>query len=71
MLDGVLVPGGLDAVAVTGVWNRRPSDGSNRPQDSAEAKLSTAVCSGKIQLAAAQSTIATRWTTAPAKLGLT
>ncbi|MEV5951916.1 hypothetical protein [Streptomyces sp. NPDC051993] len=48
----------------------KPGGGPNNPKDSVEAKLSSAVCSGKVQLAAAQNAIATDWTTALAKLGL-
>ncbi|WP_438290565.1 hypothetical protein [Streptomyces sp. HUAS TT7] len=41
--------------------NHKPGGGTNNPKDSVEAKLSTAVCSGKVQLAAAQNAIATDW----------
>ncbi|MFI6688364.1 hypothetical protein [Streptomyces sp. NPDC050485] len=59
------------------IWTEPPSPGHkagggpNNPKDSVEAKLSAAVCSNKVQLAAAQNAIATDWTTALAKLGLT
>ncbi|WP_329461072.1 hypothetical protein [Streptomyces sp. NBC_01431] len=49
----------------------KPGGGPNNPKDTVEAKLSNAVYSGKIQLAAAHNAIATNWTTALAKLGLT
>ncbi|MFD9634966.1 hypothetical protein [Streptomyces violascens] len=58
------------------IWVEPPSPdhkqggGPNNPKDGVEAKLSSAVCSGKVQLAAAQNAIATDWTTALAKLGL-
>ncbi|MFJ8309913.1 MULTISPECIES: hypothetical protein [unclassified Streptomyces] len=50
--------------------DHKPGGGPNNPKDGVEAKLSSAVCSGKVQLAAAQTAIATDWTTAVAKLGL-
>ncbi|WP_406505455.1 hypothetical protein [Streptomyces sp. NBC_00212] len=46
------------------------SAGPNNPKDSVESKLHTAICSGKVPLAAAQKAIATDWTTALAILGL-
>lgn len=48
----------------------RPGSGPNNPKDGVENKLHTAVCSGKAQLADAQKDIATDWTTALAKLGV-
>ncbi|MFI9648393.1 hypothetical protein ACIHAA_19105 [Streptomyces sp. NPDC052040] len=45
--------------------------GINNKTDPVETKLHTAVCSGKVTLAAAQEAIATDWTTALSKLGLT
>ncbi|MFI6689696.1 hypothetical protein [Streptomyces sp. NPDC050485] len=51
--------------------DHKPGGGPNNPKDGVEAKLSSAVCPGKVQLAAAQNAIATDWTTALAKLGLT
>ncbi|KOU52292.1 hypothetical protein ADK54_07895 [Streptomyces sp. WM6378] len=50
--------------------DHKPGAGPNNPKDVVESKLSKAVCSGKVQLAAAQSAIATDWTTALAKVGL-
>ncbi|GGY62217.1 hypothetical protein GCM10010326_66340 [Streptomyces xanthochromogenes] len=51
--------------------NHQAGAGPNNPKDSDESKLHTAVCSGKVQLAAARDAIATDWTTALATLGLT
>ncbi|GAA4111309.1 hypothetical protein [Streptomyces hundungensis] len=59
------------------LWVEPPSPGHkqgagpNNPKDGVESKLHTAVCSGKVQLAAAQKAIATDWTTALVTLGLT
>lgn len=59
------------------LWVEPPSPGHkagagpNNPKDSVESKLHTAICSGKVQLAAAQNAIATDWTTALSTLGLT
>ncbi|MFF4185023.1 hypothetical protein ACFYZ9_17665 [Streptomyces sp. NPDC001691] len=50
--------------------DHKPGGGPNNPKDTVESKLSKAVCSGKVQLKAAQSAIATDWTTALAKLGI-
>jgi hypothetical protein len=44
--------------------------GVNNLKDPVESKLHTAVCSGKITLAAAQQAIVQDWTTALARLGL-
>ncbi|MEU2421030.1 hypothetical protein ABZ619_08295 [Streptomyces sp. NPDC007851] len=44
--------------------------GVNNRKDPVETKLHTAVCSGKITLAAAQRAIVTDWTTALSRLGL-
>ncbi|MGW5481526.1 hypothetical protein [Streptomyces sp. NPDC004008] len=44
--------------------------GINNKKDPVETKLHTAVCDGKVTLAAAQQAIATDWTTAMSKLGL-
>ncbi|MFF3911035.1 hypothetical protein ACFYZJ_34955 [Streptomyces sp. NPDC001848] len=44
--------------------------GINNKKDPVETKLHTAVCDGKVTLAAAQQAIASDWTTALAKLGL-
>ncbi|MFI7406565.1 hypothetical protein ACIBW9_39905 [Streptomyces sp. NPDC049541] len=44
--------------------------GINNKKDPVETKLHTAVCSGKVTLAAAQKAIATDWTTALQSLGL-
>jgi len=49
----------------------KPGSGVNKPKDKVEATLHTAVCSGKVTLAAAQQAIATDWATADQKLGLT
>jgi len=48
----------------------KPGSGVNNPKDKVEATLHTAVCSGKVTLAAAQEAIATDWVTADQKLGL-
>lgn len=42
----------------------RPGTGVNNPKDKVENTLHSLVCSGQVQLAAAQSAIATDWTTA-------
>ncbi|MFB7667116.1 hypothetical protein ACFC1R_24760 [Kitasatospora sp. NPDC056138] len=47
-----------------------PGKGPNNPKDSVETHLHTAICKGKVTLAAAQQAIATDWTTAEAKLGI-
>jgi hypothetical protein len=44
--------------------------GVNNKKDPVETKLHTAVCSGKVSLAAAQQAIVTNWTTALSTLGL-
>ncbi len=56
-------------------WNEpdpghRTHGGVNDKKDPVEAQLHTAVCTGKLTLAAAQKAIATDWTTALHKLGL-
>ncbi|MEU2874528.1 hypothetical protein ABZ769_35985 [Streptomyces olivoreticuli] len=48
----------------------KPGGGPNNPKNQVENKLHTAVCSGKTKLADAQQAIATDWTSALAKLGL-
>ncbi|MFJ5035700.1 hypothetical protein ACIQB5_48700 [Streptomyces sp. NPDC088560] len=48
----------------------KPGGGINNKKDPVETKLHTAVCSGKVTLAAAQNAIATDWTTALQSLGL-
>lgn len=48
----------------------RAGAGPNNPKDQVENVLHSAVCSGKVGLAAAQQAIATDWTTAESKLGL-
>lgn len=48
----------------------KPTDGVNNPKDIVENKLSAAVCSGRVPLAAAQNAIATDWTTALHRLGV-
>ena len=48
----------------------KPGGGINNKKDPVETKLHTAVCSGKVTLAAAQNAIVTDWTTALSKLGL-
>ncbi|MFG2951920.1 hypothetical protein [Streptomyces adustus] len=48
----------------------RKGSGVNNLKDPVETKLHTAVCSGKVTLAAAQQAIATDWTTALSTLGL-
>ena len=48
----------------------KPGSGVNNPKDKVEATLHTAVCSGKVTLAAAQQAIAGDWVTADQKLGL-
>ncbi|MFF4815138.1 hypothetical protein ACFY2K_11175 [Kitasatospora sp. NPDC001309] len=47
-----------------------PGKGPNNPKDSVETHLHTAICKGQVTLAAAQQAIATDWTTAEAKLGI-
>ena len=47
-----------------------PGTGVNNLKDPVETKLHTAVCSGQVTLAAAQRAIASDWTTALSKLGL-
>ena len=47
----------------------KPGSGVNNPKDKVEAMLHTAVCSGKVTLAAAQQAIASNWATADQKLG--
>lgn len=44
--------------------------GVNKEKDPVETKLHTAVCSGKVTIAAAQQAIVIDWTTALSKLGL-
>ncbi|MFF2133704.1 hypothetical protein ACFVW1_52025 [Streptomyces olivochromogenes] len=44
--------------------------GANNLKDPVETKLHTAVCTGKVTLAAAQKAIVTDWSTALSKLGL-
>jgi hypothetical protein len=57
------------------LWVEPPSPGHkagagpNNPKDGVESKLHTAICSGKVKLAAAQQAIATDWTTALATVG--
>lgn len=48
----------------------KPGTGVNNKKDPVETKLHTAVCSGQVTLAAAQRAIASDWTTALSKLGL-
>ena len=48
----------------------KPGTGVNNDKDPVENKLKSAICSGKVTLAAAQEAITTDWTTALAKLGL-
>ncbi|MGW1048761.1 hypothetical protein [Streptomyces sp. NPDC002521] len=48
----------------------KPGGGINNKKDPVETRLHTAVCSGKVTLAAAQKGIATDWTTAEKTLGL-
>ncbi|MFG3207754.1 hypothetical protein [Streptomyces sp. NPDC048192] len=48
----------------------RAHGGVNNKKDPVEAQLHTAVCAGRITLAAAQKAIATDWTTALQKLGV-
>ncbi|GAA2229193.1 MULTISPECIES: hypothetical protein [Kitasatospora] len=58
------------------LWVEPPSPdhvagkGPNNPKDSVETHLHTAICKGKVTLAAAQQAIATDWTTAETKLGI-
>ncbi|MFD8753568.1 hypothetical protein ACFV0O_21730 [Kitasatospora sp. NPDC059577] len=47
-----------------------PGKGPNNPKDSVETHLHTAICKGQVTLAAAQQAIATDWTTAEVKLGI-
>ena len=48
----------------------RPGSGVSNPKDRVEATLHTAVCSGRVTLAAAQQAIAGDWVTADQRLGL-
>ncbi|MFF7358354.1 hypothetical protein ACFZA1_37865 [Streptomyces filipinensis] len=48
----------------------KPGGGINNKKDPVETKLHTAVCSGKVTLAAAQQAIVSDWTTALSRLGL-
>jgi len=48
----------------------KPGSGVNNPKDKVESSLHTAVCSGRVTLAAAQQAIASDWATADQKLGL-
>ncbi|WP_324614483.1 hypothetical protein [Streptomyces sp. MMG1121] len=48
----------------------KPGSGINNKKDPIESKIHTAVCSGKVQLNAAQKAIATDWTTTEKTLGL-
>ncbi|WP_420876581.1 hypothetical protein [Streptomyces griseoruber] len=48
----------------------KKGSGVNNLKDPVETKLHTAVCSGRVTLAAAQSAIVTDWTTALSRLGL-
>ncbi|MFD4968925.1 hypothetical protein [Streptomyces sp. NPDC058424] len=48
----------------------KPGTGVNNLKDPVETKLHTAVCNGRVTLAAAQRAIATDWTTALESLGL-
>ncbi|MFD5539715.1 hypothetical protein ACFWIJ_18305, partial [Streptomyces sp. NPDC127079] len=48
----------------------KDSQGVNNRKDPVETKLHTAVCAGRITLAAAQQAIVTDWTTALSRLGL-
>ncbi|MQY40284.1 hypothetical protein SRB17_83170 [Streptomyces sp. RB17] len=48
----------------------KPGAGVNNLKDPVETKLHTAVCSGKVTLAAAQQAIVTDWTTALSRLGV-
>ncbi|WP_316771849.1 hypothetical protein [Streptomyces sasae] len=48
----------------------KKGSGVNNAKDPVETKLHTAVCSGKVTLAAAQQAIVTDWTTALSRLGL-
>lgn len=50
------------------LWPEEPP--TPNPKDTVENRLHAAVCSGQVTLAAAQRAIATDWTTAEAKLGL-
>jgi hypothetical protein len=69
-----LVPieaGGSDDV--TNLWpepSDLPGHGFNNSKDHLENLIKSAVCAGKVSLAAAQLAIATNWTTAQAKLGV-
>ncbi|OIK08248.1 hypothetical protein [Streptomyces monashensis] len=48
----------------------KPGSGVNNLKDPVETKLHTAVCSGKVTLKAAQEAIASDWTTAESRLGI-
>ena len=49
----------------------KPGSGVDNPKDKVESTLHTAVCTGRITLAAAQQAIASDWATADQDLGLT
>lgn len=51
--------------------DHRPGAGPNNDKDKVESVLHSAVCNGRVTLAAAQRAIASDWTTAEAALGLT
>ena len=51
--------------------DHKPGNGPNNPKDIVETKGHTAICSGKITLAAVQEAITTDWTTSLKTLGLT
>jgi hypothetical protein len=54
--------------AATNLWPESPP--TPNPKDTVENALNTAVCDGRVSLAAAQQAIASNWTTAEARLGL-
>ncbi|GAA3079210.1 hypothetical protein [Streptomyces glomeratus] len=48
----------------------RPGAGPNNDKDKVETRLHTAICNGRVTLAAAQQAIASNWVTAEQRLGL-
>lgn len=61
------------ASTATNLWpepNRSGAGSFENPKDGIESTLKTAVCKGRISLAAAQNAIASNWVTAKAVLGL-
>lgn len=61
------------ASTATNLWpepNRTGATGFNNPKDAIENALKSAVCNGRVSLAAAQNAMATNWVSAEAALGV-